>query len=164
MTPPVKQKVITRAIIGCIAIFAYFLVSAKLDINNLLYQKVSREEVLEMANAEFKNSDLSNFNLKQQVSVEVNDDLLNYGQTKLNNQLPREFYPVGSWLVEWTGDVETKEGKQEAYFKVEYDFAGNLIRRQQSAPDLRRPPNFKEEAALRTALLYLYQQKRHLSF
>lgn len=158
MTLTAKKKIIIRGIIGCIAIFAYFLISAKLEMNNLIRQKISRDDALELANSEFKNSDLSNLELRQQVSVKINDDLLTYGQTKLDNKLPQEFYPVSSWLIEWAGEIETKEGLQNVYFGIEYDFDGNLIRLEQNAPNLRRPPNYKEETALKAALVYLYRQ------
>ncbi len=158
MTLLPKNIIIIRGIIGCIAIFAYFLISANLEMNDLIRQELSRDEALELAITEFNNSDLGNLDLKQQVSVEINDDLFTYGQTKLNNKLPQEFYPVSSWLIEWTGEVETKEDMQEASFRVEYDFDGNLIRLEQDMPNLRRPPNYKEEAALRAALIYIYRQ------
>ncbi len=148
------------ALLGCLGLIFFFQITASLRAVKLLKPAHAAPEFLARANTAFEKSALAEFDLERKTSIELNRSLFAYAQTKFGGELPAAFYPIGHWRVEWRGEVETKkEGKQPAYFIVEYDFTGRLIHHEQSAPDLRKSRSMKEWDAIRKALLYLHRQE-----
>jgi len=154
-----KKKTIFLAALGCVAIAGYFWLITGSDlgkISDLLRQTVSKQTILEKATQAYQSSELAEFDLPLDIDLKLNDNLFTYAEIHLNNQLPDAFYPIASWDMTWSGKTETKEvDDQPVYYKVKYDLAGNLVRLEQDAPELKRPPNFKEAEALAEAKLFL---------
>ncbi len=140
------------ALVGCTGIILYFILTSAFGTSDLLRLRVSRDEIVKRAKAELRQSEFTDYGLSQRISVDLNDDLMTYAQTHLDNALPEAFYPVASWQVEWSGEAESKKDEpEEIRYLLEYDFDGTLIRMEQEAPFVSRPPNLEEREALRKA-------------
>ncbi|MFQ5652750.1 MAG: PP2C family protein-serine/threonine phosphatase [bacterium] len=147
---------ILAAVLGGVGIALYFIAASFSDIAAVFRLERSKDEILQKATETFQDSELAATDLSRKVSLQINKTLLTYAQTRLDHELPEEFFPVASWVIRWQGTVDTKkEGRQEVEFRLEYDFKGNLIRLQQLAPHLTRPPNFKESQAVAEAKTFL---------
>ncbi len=153
-----KVVKILLGLLGCLCMAIFFVMQANSKTSNLLRQNISKNEILKKAEEAFQNSELADYDLKRSIDLDLDSNLSKYAQLHLNNKRPQGFYPIGSWDVAWTGKTHTKkEGEVEVRFQVKYDFDGNLIERLESAPHLRRPPNFKDsEAAEEAARRFLH--------
>ncbi len=151
-----RRVTILTACAGCLLIGLYFWLAANLPVAGILKPSVTQAEVIEQAQTIYDRSELYEYVLTREVQVELDKNLLTYAQTHLANRLPDGFYPVASWNVTWSGQIQTKkEGPQPASLSVKYDFSGKLIEMLQDYPDLQRPPNYKESEALQAAQDFL---------
>ncbi|MFQ5770210.1 MAG: PP2C family protein-serine/threonine phosphatase [bacterium] len=155
---PGNKKIVAifSAVLGCTFIGVYFYSIANSKVINLLYQQVPKTEIMALAEQAYNNSECVYEGMRKEVNVNLDDNLLQYAQRFLKAKNDKNFLPTGQWKIAWNGKIKSKkEGTQKVGFTVTYDVQGNLIGMEQSAPDLNRPPNFKESEALAEATTFL---------
>ena len=155
---PGNKKIVAifLAVLGCTFIGAYFYSIANSKVINLLHQQVPKTEIMARAEQAYNNSECVYECMRKEVNVTLDDKLIRYTQRYLKAKNDENFLPTGQWEITWKGKIKTKkEGTQKVSFTVRYDFHGNLIGMEQSAPDLNKPPNFKESEALAEATTFL---------
>lgn len=155
MSPETRTKSIQLALIGCVCIGLFFWVVDKSSLLHLLKPRFTQSDVLELAQEMYRTSEFVRYDFPHEVDLNLDEDLLNYAQIKSVESPSKGFFPIASWEVIWRGEVETKEGVEDALFSVRYDFQGNLVELEQQAPFFNRPPNFEESEALDEANAFL---------
>ncbi len=145
------------ALLGCACIAAFLGIAARSKTIKLLQQHVTKNQILELAEQSYQQSEFADYQLTKKVDLKIDNLLLRFAQ--LHTEPTRDFLPIGEWEVAWKGKIETKkEGQQDVSFTVRYDFKGNLVGLEQSSPNLNKPPNFKESEALFEAKQFLLAQ------
>jgi len=155
MNPESRSKSIRRALIGCVCIGLFFGIVSQSSLVTLLRPELSQPEALRLAEEMYRASEFVKYDFPHEIEIDLNEDLLNYAQIKSVQSTSRGFLPIASWVVTWRGEVETKEGAEDARFSVRYDFQGNLVELEQEAPFFNRPPNFEESEAVKEAEAFL---------
>lgn len=156
MMKPDKIASILLAALGCIFIAVSFWIADSSKVTRLLYQYVSRDQILEQAQQVYRKSEFSDYVLKRKIDLNVDASLLRYAQLSFDENKLTEFLPIGRWEIVWKGErYAKKEGKQDIGLTLTYDFKGRLIGLEQTDPNLNKPPNFKESEALTEARKFL---------
>ncbi len=169
MQPPFswRLKPPVLALLGLLAIAAYFFLFAQSGVGPLVDSEKTQSEILAQAEALLRASPASGYELKRDVELILDEDLTRYAQlvAKRDGAWPR--LPFGRWEITWqnkralpaktsgpvqvTVDDEEKK-KAQVLFAPEYDFEGNLIGLQQQYPGLKDSLKLNEaEAKARAA-------------
>ncbi|MFQ5706962.1 MAG: PP2C family protein-serine/threonine phosphatase [bacterium] len=144
------------ALLGIVFILTYFAVLSNSRLVKLLQPRQPRDDVLEKAEQLYHKSALAHYQLKPKTTLTVDDELLQYAQLRANSDSARNRLTLGQWEIAWQGKTKTKKGEpQSVRFVLTYDLNGRLIGLKQSAPELIKLPNLKEEEAILKAKSFL---------
>jgi MFS family permease len=153
-----KSKTVLFALLGSAFIAVYIWIASESKIARLLHHQVPKNQILELADLAISQTEFLAYDLPKKVELSIDNHLLRFAQLNLNGQT--DSLPIGQWEIAWRGQIHPKkEGPQDVSFVVKYDFKGTLIGLEQNSPNLKKPPNFKEEEAVAEALRFLYALK-----
>ncbi|MFQ5637027.1 MAG: hypothetical protein ACE5IR_03430, partial [bacterium] len=124
----IDKKIISvlAAGIGCVLIILYFRIAASSDVAQFLVQNEPKNEILTKAEDMLANSEFADYDIKRRIDLDIDDSLLRYAQTVLENE-DALFLPIAKWKIRWSGIIHSKkEETQKISYTLAFDFNGNL--------------------------------------
>lgn len=147
-----RIRTILLAIVGLLGLALFFIAARNSKLNRIFPANISRDQVVQMAEADLHNTSISRYDLRRKVEIDVDGDLLRFAQSGLDNDSLLELIPSYRWRIEWSGKTE---GSERVGYTLLFDNHGKRLGFTKTLPKGELQSSLSEAEALSEAERFL---------